>query len=87
MLLWILRAFFFVIIVAVLLVNLTSYEISGGPGGTDFYALLFSGLVLVSATLLIDFVTPKKSLAALAGVFFGLIVGIVISWCWHRSSI
>jgi uncharacterized protein YacL len=80
MLLWILRAFFFVIIVAVLLVNLTSYEISGGPGGTDFYALLFSGLVLVSATFLIDFVTPKKSLAALAGVFFGLIVGIVISW-------
>ncbi len=79
MLLWIFRAFFFVIIVAVLLVNLTSYEISGGPG-TDFHALLLSGLVLVSITFLIDFATPKKSLAALAGVFFGLIVGIVISW-------
>jgi uncharacterized protein YacL len=32
------------------------------------------------ASLVIDFATPKKSLAALAGVFFGLIVGIVISW-------
>jgi uncharacterized protein YacL len=79
MLLWIFRAFFFVIIVAVLLVNLSSFEISGGPR-TDFYTLLISGFVLLSATLLIDFATPKKSLAALAGVFFGLIVGIVISW-------
>jgi uncharacterized protein YacL len=31
-------------------------------------------------TLAIDFFTPKKSLSALAGVFFGLLVGIFISW-------
>ncbi|MFH1372048.1 MAG: PIN/TRAM domain-containing protein [Planctomycetota bacterium] len=79
MLLWIIRAFFFVIIAAVLVLNLTSYEVSGGPVA-NFYALLLSGLALVVATFLIDFATPKKSLAALAGVFFGLIVGIVISW-------
>jgi uncharacterized protein YacL len=35
-------------------------------------------MLLVS--LFIDIGTPKKSLAALAGVFFGLLVGIVISW-------
>jgi len=28
----------------------------------------------------IDWLTPKKSLGALAGVFFGLLVGMFISW-------
>jgi uncharacterized protein YacL len=79
MLIWVLRAFFLVIIVAVLLVNLTSYEISGGTGA-DFYTLLLSGLALAAVVFTVDFLTPKKSLAALAGVFFGLLVGIVISW-------
>jgi uncharacterized protein YacL len=74
------RAFFIVIIVAVLLVNLTVPEISATTGQADFYAILWSGLVLVLAVLFIDIVTPKKSLAALAGVFFGLLVGIVVSW-------
>jgi len=80
MLLWITRAVFIVIIVAVLLVNLTVPEVSGEKGRGDFYAILWGGLVLVLAALFIDVLTPKKSLAALAGVFFGLLVGIVISW-------
>jgi uncharacterized protein YacL len=80
MLLWSLRAIFVVIIVAVLLVNLTVPEISGETGRTNFYAILWSGLAFAAAALFIDFATPKKSLAALAGVFFGLLVGIVISW-------
>jgi uncharacterized protein YacL len=74
------RAFFIVIIVAVLLVNLTLPEISGEAGRADFYAILWSGLALAVAAFVVDFLTPKKSLAALAGVFFGLLVGIVISW-------
>ena len=80
MLLWIMRAFFIIIIVAVLLVNLTLPEISGKAGQADFYAILWSALGLGVVTFLIDIVTPKKSLAALAGVFFGLLVGIVVSW-------
>ncbi|MBN2019831.1 MAG: hypothetical protein JW749_06360 [Sedimentisphaerales bacterium] len=80
MLLWIFRAFFIVIIIAVLLVNLTLPEISGGAGRTDFYAILWSGLIMALVAFVVDFLTPKKSLAALAGVFFGLLVGIVISW-------
>jgi uncharacterized protein YacL len=80
MLLWVLRAFFIVIIVAVLLVNLTLPEISGGAGRTDFYAILWLGFGFAVVALVVDFLTPKKSLAALAGVFFGLLVGIVISW-------
>ena len=80
MLLWIIRAFFIVIIAAVLLVNLTDPVISGGAGRTDFFALLWCALALVCCSFFIDFTAPKKSLAALAGVFFGLLVGIVISW-------
>ncbi|MGA2171863.1 MAG: PIN/TRAM domain-containing protein [Sedimentisphaerales bacterium] len=80
MLLWILRAFFIIIIVAVLLVNLTVPEVSATKGRADFYTILWSGLILVVATMFVDVVTPKKSLAALAGVFFGLLVGIVVSW-------
>ena len=80
MLLWILRAFFIIIIVAVLLVNLTGPAVSATTGWADFYAILWSSLVLVAATMFVDIATPKKSLAALAGVFFGLLVGIVVSW-------
>ncbi len=80
MLLFVLRAFFLVIIVAVLLVNLTAPEISGEMTRTNFNAILWSALGLAVVALLLDFLTPKKSLAALAGVFFGLLVGIVVSW-------
>ncbi len=80
MFLWFLRALFIVIIVAVLLVNLTVPEISGEVDRGNFYALLWSTLILAGITIFVDVITPKKSLAALAGVFFGLLVGIVISW-------
>jgi uncharacterized protein YacL len=80
MLLWGTRAIFIIIIVAVLLVNLTAPEVSGEIGRANFYVILWAGLVFAVAALLVDFATPKKSLAALAGVFFGLLVGIVISW-------
>ncbi|MGA2092241.1 MAG: hypothetical protein ABSH16_02385, partial [Sedimentisphaerales bacterium] len=77
MLLWGTRAIFLIIIVAVLLVNLTAPEVSGEIGRANFYAILWAGLIFAVGALLVDFLTPKKSLAALAGVFFGLLVGIV----------
>jgi uncharacterized protein YacL len=79
MLHWILRFFFAALMIAVLFISLTSLEIAGGPV-SNFNALLIAGLAFALVTLLIDFLTPKKSLAALAGVFFGLLVGIVVSW-------
>ncbi len=80
MLLWGTRAIFLIIIVAVLLVNLTAPEVSGEVGRANFYVILWAGLVFAVIAFFVDFATPKKSLAALAGVFFGLLVGIVISW-------
>ena len=80
MLLWIFRAIILVIIFAVLLAHLSAPEISGEPGRVNFYIILLSGLGLAAVAFLVDILTPKKSLAALAGVFFGLLVGIFISW-------
>ncbi len=80
MLLNIFRAIFFVVIIAVLVVNLSLPSISGEKGRENFYAILWGGLGLAAVAFLMDILTPKKSLAALAGVFFGLLVGIFISW-------
>ena len=79
-LLWVFRAVFVVIILAVLFVNLSSPGVSGEVERKNFYVILWSGLGLAMVAFLLDVFTPKKSLAALAGVFFGLLVGIFISW-------
>lgn len=79
-LLWVFRAIFFVVIVAVLIVNLSLPNISGEVGRANFWVVFWSGVGMFVLTLVIDILTPKKSLAALAGVFFGLLVGIFCSW-------
>ena len=80
MLLNIFRGIFIIIVLAVLIVSLSDSEISGEPGKSNFNAILWSSVVLVVMALVLDIFTPRKSLAALAGVFFGLLVGIFISW-------
>lgn len=80
MLVWMLRFLFFVMIIAVLIVNLSAEDIAGEPGRRNFYIICMSGIVLALFGLLVDIFTPKKSLAALAGVFFGLLVGMFFSW-------
>lgn len=79
-LLWIFRAIFVIIVAAVLIVNITSKQVSGEPGAATFWIICWVTGILLAITLLVDIFTPKKSLAALAGVFFGLLVGILISW-------
>jgi len=77
---WLFRVLFLIMIIAVLIVNLTAEEVSGEPGRRNFYILLGAGVALATIALLIDILTPKKSLAALAGVFLGLLVGMFFSW-------
>lgn len=79
MLLWIFRTIFFIIILAVLIMHISIPEVAG-EGGTNFWAIITSGVVLLLSALLLDIFTPKKSLSALAGVFLGLLVGIFFSW-------
>lgn len=80
MLLNIFRAVFVIIVLSVLFVNVSSPEVAGGSDTTDFWAIMWVGLGLALLTFMVDLFTPKNSLAALAGVFFGLLVGIFISW-------
>jgi len=80
MLLNVFRVLFIVIIIGVIIVNLTMPEISEEAGRANFYIILYTGFGLAAVTLLIDVFTPKKSLAALAGVFFGLLVGMFLTW-------
>jgi uncharacterized protein YacL len=80
MLLWVFRAIFIVIIVSVLFIHISSTAVSGEPGRANFWVIVWSGVGLAAVAFLVDVFTPKKSLAALAGVFFGLLVGMFISW-------
>ncbi|MDD5458404.1 MAG: PIN/TRAM domain-containing protein [Phycisphaerae bacterium] len=80
MLINVFRAVFFVIVIAIIVLNLSIPEISGEEGRANFYAIFYVGGAMAIIAFLIDVVTPKKSLNALAGVFFALLVGTLISW-------
>ncbi len=75
---WVFRGIFVLIVFGVLFVHLTSVDVSDDRAA--FWAIIWGGLAFAAIAFLIDLFTPKKSLAALAGVFFGLLVGIFISW-------
>jgi uncharacterized protein YacL len=48
--------------------------------GEDVMAIFISGMVIAIVVIAVDWLTPRKSLNALAGIFFGLLVGILLSW-------
>ncbi len=87
-LLWIFRAIFVIVVVAVLFVNISSTRMtldeSGEPSNeifdTNLLTVSWSGFGMLVFVLLLDVFTPKKKLSALAGVFFGLLVGMLFSW-------
>ncbi len=79
MLLWVFRGIFIVVILAVLFANVSSKAISGSDEEANFWAVVCSGLGMAVFVFLLDIFTPKKKLTALAGVFFGLLVGLLIS--------
>jgi uncharacterized protein YacL len=78
-LLWIFRAIFFVVVLGVLFVNISTLEITKEKNSSSFWTVSFTGLGMIIFVLLVDIFTPKKKLSALAGVFFGLLVGVLIS--------
>lgn len=48
--------------------------------GQNIMAIFVIGIAVAVIVVAIDWLTPKKSLNALAGIFFGLLVGVLISW-------
>ena len=79
MLLWVFRVFFVTIVFGILLFSASSETISREENSLSFWAIVWSGLGMMVFVFLLDILTPKRKLAALAGVFFGLLVGLLIS--------
>ena len=78
MLLWIFRAIFWLVVSALLYVNVGTIETSSGAT-SDFWVVIISGLGMAIFVFLLEVLTPKRKFAALAGVFFALLVGMLIS--------
>ena len=87
-LLWIFRAIFLVVLVAVVFVNITSsimfmnekMEEDIETYNANQRAIIFSSVGMGLFVLLVDILTPKRKFSALAGVFFGLLVGLLLLW-------
>jgi len=74
MLLWLFRGFFIIIIMSVLVVNASSMELSKTENSSSWWTVVISGVGFAIFFFLLDVLTPKRKLSALAGVFFGLLV-------------
>jgi uncharacterized protein YacL len=79
MLLWLFRGIFVVAVVSVLMVSAASRTLSTSTSAMSWWAVVISGVSLTMFFLLLDVLTPKRKLSALAGVFFGLLVGLLIT--------
>jgi len=75
MLLYFIRFLFFVTAASVLLVGLNATAKTEPD-----IAVFIVGLGICILAIVVEWLTPKKSLTALAGIFFGLLVGILMSW-------
>lgn len=79
MLLWLFRGIFVLVMFAVVFVNASSMELASESNKTSWWTVVISGLGMMVFFLFLDVLTPKRKLNALAGVFFGLLVGMIIS--------
>jgi len=79
MLLYFIRAIFIVVIAAFLFVSIF-IKPTDDTGLPSLFIRVFCGMGVAAIVIAIDWLTPKKSLNALAGIFFGLLVGVLISW-------
>ena len=80
MLIHVIRFMFLVIIVSFMFNSITA-----GVANKDFengmvFYLFVGGVSIAILVLLIDWLTPKKVLSSLAGIFFGLLIGLIFSW-------
>ena len=81
MIIYFIRAIFIVTIAAFLFVSINkSAGIGAGEGEQDVMAIFITGMAIAATVIAVDWLTPKKSLNALAGIFFGLILGLCLSW-------
>lgn len=80
MLLYVIRGVFLVIFIAVLLISINTGVESGLVNDPKLMTGFLAAIAVAGAVIAIDWLTPKKYLSSLSGVFFGLLVGLLISW-------
>ena len=80
MLLWIFRLVFIVVIVSVLFTYAGDDTPSDNEHAQSWWTMVIFGCTMGVLVSLLEILTPKKKLSAFAGVFFGLLVGILISF-------
>lgn len=78
-LLWIFRILFALILILVLFFTVSTESMAREENSISFWAVFWAGFGMGVFAFLVDIFTPKKKLTALAGVFFGLLVGIIVS--------
>jgi len=79
MLLWVFRCIFVVAVLSVLFRSATSPDLAKEANSWSWWSVVIGGLGMAVLVFLLDIMTPKKKLGAFAGVFFGLLVGMLIS--------
>jgi uncharacterized protein YacL len=80
MLVWIFRVMFWLVLVAFMLASVSSTEIAAhSDQPANFNGVVITGFGMGIFVFLLDALTPRNRLASLAGVFFGLLVGLLIS--------
>jgi uncharacterized protein YacL len=85
MLLWLFRGIFVVAVISVLVVSAASRTLSTTTSAMSWWSVVISGVAMTMTFLLLDVLTPKRKLSALAGVFFGLLVGMLITAVLAKS--
>jgi uncharacterized protein YacL len=81
MLTWIFRVIFWMALVAFMLASVSSMEIAkqAADRQSNFTGVVITGFGMGALVFFVDALTPRRKLGALAGVFFGLIVGLIVS--------
>jgi len=79
MLSWLFRGIFIVMVISVLVAGAASKTLCVPANKTSWWAVVISGLSLIVFFFLLDIMTPKRKLTSLAGVFFGLLMGMLIT--------
>ncbi len=81
MLVWIFRVIFWLILVAFMLASVSSTEIAreSAERPANFIGVVLTGFAMGVFVFLVEALTPRRKLSALAGVFFGLLVGLLVS--------
>ncbi|AQQ09998.1 putative PIN and TRAM-domain containing protein precursor [Sedimentisphaera cyanobacteriorum] len=79
MLLYFIRGLFFTIILAVLFLAIDNAQETGVLNQPKLLTGYFLAMILAIVVIVIDWLTPKKHLSSLTSIFFGLLVGMLIS--------